>query len=85
MNSCFRWVLHPIESVSQDLEEHGYGNIVEQYEKILDDFIRSGGSADVILNNYMNVSVLNHNFSCKSPPEPCIKYVLKLRSPSRLI
>jgi hypothetical protein len=47
-----------MESVSQDLEEHGYGNIVQEYQKLLESFISSGGSVDVILNNFMNVSAL---------------------------
>ena len=44
-----------METISSELEGNGYGNVVEQYDIILNEFISSGGSVDVLLNNYMNV------------------------------
>ena len=45
--------------MSDELRSRGYGNVLEEYGKIFDEFMASGGNADVILNNYMNVSVGN--------------------------
>ena len=45
--------------MSNELRSRGYGNVVEEYEKILEEFVASGGNADVILNNYMNVRTIS--------------------------